>query len=298
MSKSLSPSKQVEAIRRKLKHYNSDWQPKRYLKTGNSELDAVFGHPELGIPYGKLIELSGPESNGKSAIALDLCARAQNDGALAMWGDVENSLDDEWASRRGVDVPKLFSFIPYVGTFGKEKAPRLISAEELLYELEQAITTTAQADPNSFRFVVVDSVTALLTKDEANAGLTDQNMRTKLSLASFLNRLLRRWVGLCQATNTTVLFINQLRINPTQLFGNPEYTTGGKALKFYCHVRVKIKRSTKGGYMMKAGMRKGVKGILANVKNKAGGAELSEVGYKIFFSGKSLYLPAEKIKKG
>jgi recombination protein RecA len=296
--KQLTPAQQINAIRKKLKHYNSDWQPQRYLKTGNEDLDGVFGNPELGIPYGKLIELSGPESNGKSAIALDLSARAQKDGAITIWIDAENSLDSEWASRRGVKMDELYAFSPYVGQFGKDKKPRLITAQEMLEEVEQVIVQTHQTFADSFRFVVLDSITALLTKDEAAGGLADQNMRTKLSLAAFLNQFLRRWVGLCQSTNTTVLFINQLRVNPTQMFGNPEYTTGGKALKFYCHVRSKIKRSTKGGYMTKGEERIGMKGVLENIKNKVGGVELSKVGYKVFWSGKTIYLPAEKILKG
>lgn len=296
--KQLTPAQQIESIRKKLKHYSSDWQPQRYLKTGNEDLDGVFGDPELGIPYGKLIELSGPESNGKSAIALDLIGKAQRDGAIAIWTDAENSLDDIWAKRRGVNVKELYKFSPYVGNFGKDKKPRLITAQEMLEEVEQLIVQTHQTFADSYRFVVVDSVTALLTKDEAAGGLADQNMRTKLSLAAFLNQLLRRWVGLCQSTNTTVLFINQLRVNPTQLFGNPEYTTGGKALKFYCHVRSKIKRSNKGGYMQKGDKHIGIKGVLENVKNKVGGVEQSRVGYKVFWSGTTIYLPAEKILKG
>ena len=110
-------------------------------------------------------------------------------------------------------------------------------------------------------------------------------MRTQMALPQFLGKLLRRWTGLFESYNVLGVFINQVRIAPGVAFGNPEYTPGGKALKFYCHIR-SIVRRTKGGRLMKSGKIVGLKGIITNLKNKAGGVEGSRCGYKIYFDGK------------
>jgi recombination protein RecA len=122
-------------------------------------------------------------------------------------------------------------------------------------------------------------------------------MRTKLSLAALLNQLLRRWVGFAQTSNTSILFLNQLRIDPTKMFGNPEYSPGGKALKFYCHARIKIRRTNKGGYLKKANKIIGLKGVMTVLKSKVGAHEGDTAGYKLYHSGKSVYTSADKVQK-
>lgn len=294
--KSLTPAERLALIRKKLTHFDLEWQPTQYLDTGSPELNAVFGVGRLGIPYGKMIELSGPESNGKSTIATDLVALAQKDGAEAHWYDAENSLNERWLTKRGVDVSNLYIHTPYLGKFQKEKKLRMIYAQEQAAEVESAIRDSHERDNSRSRILVVDSVTALLTQAEAVAGLEGQKMNTNMALAQFLGKLLRRWVSMCQATNTLMIFINQLRVNPMQMFGNPEYTTGGKALKFYCHVRVKCRRA-KGGKIMKANRALGIKGVLANFKNKVGGREGDQCAYKLYWNGKSLYFDSAELTK-
>lgn len=299
------PSVDVDAVRQRLHYMALEPPPRCYLDTGDEKLNGVWGHPKLGIAYGKLLEVAGNPSNGKTATAMDLIAMAQNDGAYTGWTDAENSYDDAWAAKRGVDNAKLHLIQPFVGIFpkkvevdkntGKQKfimedQPRLSTAEELCAAQEQMMAELYHADPKGKQFWCVDSVTALLTDDEAAGGVTEQNMRTKLSLASFLSRLLRRWIGIAQAYNATILFINQLRIDPNTYFGNPETTTGGKALKFYCHVRNRM-QTTEGGRIVQStgGGLIGLKGEIRNYKNKAGGLQGEKCPYKIYFNGPSRY---------
>lgn len=292
-----SAADRIAKIRKALRHYESDWTPSSYLTTGSESLDACIGTPGKGIPFGKMIELFGPESSGKSATALDLISVAQSQGADTIWLDAENSFEKAWARNRGVLTKRLHLIQPYVGMFDKDKKLRVSAAEELCEELEAILYDLRAEHPERPRLGVVDSVTALLSKDEQAAGVAKQNMRTKLSLSAFLSQLLRRWVGMCQSTNTTLIFINQLRINPNQLFGNPEYQPGGKALKFYCHIRAKVKRGDKGGKIVNAeGKKIGIRGVLTCVKTKVGGEEGASIGYKIYDNGKTVYVPVSAIK--
>jgi recombination protein RecA len=185
---------------------------------------------------------------------------------------------------------------PYVGKFGKEKQSRLINAQEMLQEAEDLIYFHHRNNANSKLVLIIDSVTALLTREESEAGLVNANFRTTQALPQFLGKLLRRWVGMAQSTNTTMIFINQVRINPMQRFGNPEYQPGGKALKFYCHSRITMRR-VKGGRLVKANKQFGIKGYIKNLKNKMGGLEYSEIGYKILFSGTTEFLSVATLKK-
>lgn len=300
-----TPAKELALIRGKLGYFSTEARPKDYLDLGDQDANNVLGHPKLGIAYGRLIEISGPEQSGKSAIAIDLLAAAQADGAIGIWVDAENSFDNEWASKRGVNINQLRLVAPYVGRFPRinkqtkkvsiEKVSRMISAQEMLTEAEEIIKLR-QDDEASKMFLVVDSVTALLTREEAETSLSDQGFKSNMSLPAFMGKLLRRWVGRAQAGNVTMVFINQLRTNPMQMFGNPEYTPGGKALKFYCHIRVGMRR-VKGGRVMHNGHQVGIKGYLKNFKNKVGGLEQSEVGYHINFSGDIEFLPVSQVRK-
>lgn len=301
--KIIDPAKELIAIRAAMGHLPSHKQYRYYLDLGDRDANNVFGHPDKGIRYGCQIEVSGAEQSGKSALAFDFLSAGQEDGAYGVWSDAENSLDKSWARKRGVDTDKLFHVYPYKGTFpvmvkGKKRMEeRMSNAQELLAESEAYVTRVSNRDPHAKFIHVVDSITALLTKEEMAAGLVDQNMRTGMALPAFMSKLMRRWVGFSQATNMTVIFINQLRTNPTQMFGNPDYTPGGKAAKFYCHVRVGMRR-VKGGRLVQSGEQIGIKGVAKNIKNKLGGKEFSEVGYKIMFKGSSEFLPADEMKKG
>lgn len=291
-----SPQQEVERIRGRLKHLTFQARPVSYLDTGSRELNEVFGHPDHGIPWGRLIELSGYESHGKTAIALSLLAMAQSQGAHGILVDFENSYDAEWAMQRGVDTDKLYVFAPYVGTFGSEKTPRLSTAQEVCAEVESMMSSLHAKHPKSNIFVVQDSIASMLPDAEAAMGVEVQNLRSKMALPSFLGALLRRWVGLAQSYGATVLFINQLRENPMAGFGDPSYTPGGNAPRFFCHIRARAGRS-KGGRILRKGKQVGIQGIIRNYKNKAGGQERAQVAYKIFFKGATEFFPAEQLVK-
>lgn len=282
------------AIRRKLLHYTSDWSPNMYLDTGSRRLNNVIGSPK-GIPYGKFIEIAGAESGGKTRLALYLIGLAQEDGANTVWYDAEATFDPSWAEQCGVNNESLVVIEPYQGKFGRKKEERISYAEDLLREIEALIKLWHAEDSACKNFIVIDSVTGMLVKSEAEKEVTETTQRAPL--ASFLSKFLRRWVAFCQSTNTVVLYVNQLRMNPAQMFGNPEYTPGGRALKFYSHVRVNLKRGPQKGDIPKSGKIIGIKGIIRNVKNKAGGVERSEVGYKFYHGGKTAFIDAQRIKR-
>jgi recombination protein RecA len=315
----LSWNEELELIRKKLGHYTSDFKPthfldcSKYLPKSGPYLNEVFGRPDDGLIFGKFIEIAGPESHGKSLQELILMAMAQKDGADCLQIDGENSWFGPWAQKWGVDPDRVGLIQPYVGNFGKKQKKRLkriqeaktdlkkvllrlSTAEELCEEAECLMTRMHERHPNGKIFLGIDSVTALLVGDEAEAGITGQNMRTNAALAMFLSRLLRRWVGLAQSYNILGVFINQLRTAPGVMFGDPEYTTGGKALKFYCHVRTRMKRTSK-GLLLQSGRPVGIRGTIRSVKNKIGGVEGTSVGYKLLFKGKPRYMDAELIRK-
>lgn len=294
--KALTPQQEVERLRSRLKHLTFQSRPTAYFDTGSPELNEVFGHPEHGIPWGRLIELSGFESHGKTAIALAMLAMAQSQGAYGILVDFENSYDPDWAAKRGVDTDKLYVFAPYVGTFGKEKVPRLSTAQEVCAEVESMMCQIYTKDPACHIFVVQDSIASMLPDVEAAMGLEDQNLRSKMALPTFLGGLLRRWVGLAQSYCATVLFINQVRHNPMAQFGDPTYCPGGNAPRFYCHIRARAGRS-KGGKVMRKGKQVGIQGIIKNHKNKAGGVERSQCGYKIIFNGPTEFFSADELVK-
>lgn len=293
----LSPAEEVKAIQEALGHVAEETRVRDWLDTGFPELNRVFGSEASGIPYGKIVELSGFESHGKTALTLMLAGLAQKDGAHVGWLDLENSFDPAWASLRGLDPDQTYLFESIVGTFGKEKAPRLIAAQELCEQVEMWILRKHAQDQNCKLFLGVDSVAALLTEDELNSGLSGANMRTNVSQAAFLSRLLRKWVAYAKAYNVTMIFINQIRVKPGVMFGNPEYTTGGNALPFYASIRVRMRR-VKGGKIEDAAKRTvGVRGTLTNHKNKAGGGSQpdAKIGFKMIFAGDTKFMkPTDK----
>jgi recombination protein RecA len=291
----LSVEAETALIKKKLKHFTS-LKPVRYwLNTGHKGLNGVFGSEERGIPYGKMTELSGFESHGKTAKMMRLGALAQKDGAEVGIVDLEWSWDPEWARSLGLDPDRVCVFRPEIGTFGTESEERMTTAEELFEEAELWMRRAHRRRPNGRIFLGVDSIAAILTEEEAAAGIQDQNMRTKVSLAAFLSQLLRRWVAIAANFNVLMVFVNQLRVAPGA-WGNPEYTPGGNAVRFYSAVRVRMYR--KGKKLLKGGQPIGIKGVLSNWKNKAGGGsrEGMQLGWKLYNVGTFKYVPVEEIK--
>ena len=293
--RALSPEEEIALIKKKLKQFTTLKPTKYWLDTGNEFLNRVFGSEEFGIPYGKIFEISGNESNGKTALLKRLMALAQRDGATCGVIMLEDSWDEEWAAKLGVDPKSVYVFRPEIGTFGTEKEIRITSAEELFSQAEMWIKRQSERNPDGRMFLGIDSIAAILTDEEAAAGIQDQNMRTKVSTATFLSFLLKRWVALAATANVMMPFVNQLRLAPGA-WGNPEYTPGGKAIRFYAAVRVKMSR--RGKPMLKNGKPVGIKGTLSNWKNKAGGGsrEGAKAGYKLYYAGKMKFVEAEEVK--
>ncbi|MDE2104403.1 MAG: hypothetical protein KGL39_44605 [Patescibacteria group bacterium] len=297
-----TPAEEQELIRRKLGHYTTVATTRDWLNTGSRRLNATLGSRELGIPYGKMLELHGWESHGKTLLMTFLMARAQKDGATVGLLDAENAYDPEWAKRMGLDTDRVYLFQPRVGRFSQsrgESGERLQTAEELCAEVEAWMDNESRKNPGGKVFLGVDSVTAFLPRDEAEAGLENQNMSTKVGLAKFMKQLLRRWTAVALTNNVMMVFINQLMMRPGVSFGNPEATAGGNALKFFCAVRAKVHR-VKGGRMIKSGAVVGVKAVVTNVKNKAGGASVEgkTCGFKYYFdSGSWRFVSAEDLRR-
>ena len=289
---------EVEYVRGGLEHYSTEGEHTQYwMDTGEPRLHSVLGSEAKGIPYGKIFEIFGPESQGKTTLALDLLASAQVEGAECAWIDLESSWDPDYAASRGVDTEKVRLFQPYIGTFGKSKEQRLITAEELLEEVEAWMELKHRKNPDGKIFAGLDSLAALLTEVEASGGIADQNMRTNFALPTFLSKLLRRWVAYMRVYNVMLILINQVRTKPN-VYGDPEDSPGGKALRLYCHIRVKIRRSA-GGQVKKNGKQIGIKGVITNIKNKAGGGSIEKlkIGYKIYFDGSAKFIEAEEVKE-
>lgn len=289
-----STHKEIERIRKKFSGVWTEARIAHWLDTGSTLLNSVFGSEAGGIPYGKLIEISGFQSHGKTALTLELMRYAQRNGAYCLWLDLENSWDPMWAVTRGVDPEGVVVFTQEVDA----KSGELITVEKLCARVEQAVASIHAHDPEARFFVGVDSVAAMLTEIESAGGL-DFNMRAQMSLPLFLSKLCRRWNAFAQTHNMMVVFINQIRTKPGVAYGDPEYTPGGHALPFYCAVRVSMRRTAGGKVLDNGGKQVGVQGTLTNKKNKAGGGsrEGAKIGFKIFFAKDSSYVPFKEIKR-
>jgi len=298
---------EVDAIRKKLKHVTVQKQPQHWLIPPFPELAEIFGDPKRGIPYGKIYEICGRFSGCKTAITQELAAMAQSiDNAEVGWIDLEASYDEQWAQVRGLDTSRVALFQPEVieDKKGEDKSKRKIggdthieSAEEIFSLAEYWIRSKFAKDPLTKIFMAIDSTVAILPKQEDDAGLEN---KARGVLAAFLSKMLRRWAPIVRTHNVMLFLINQLRINPGVAFGDPEYRPGGQALDFYTSVITKVKRSRgKGqGWIYIGGERKGVKGIIVNQKNKTGGEEAVEIGYKIYWNKRGKFLPASVILEG
>ncbi len=188
------------------------------IPTGCLDLDIALGIG--GIPRGRIIEIYGPESSGKTTMTLHFIAEAQKLGGIAAFIDAEHSLDPGYAKNLGVDVENLVISQPDNG--------------EQALEIAESLVRSGAVD-----IVVVDSVAALVPKAEIEGEMGDSHMGLQ---ARLMSQALRKLAGTISKSNTTIVFINQLREKIGVMFGNPETTTGGRALKFYSSVRLDIRR--------------------------------------------------------
>ena len=192
--------------------------PVAVISTGSISLDAALGVG--GFPRGRVTEIYGPESSGKTTIALQVIAEAQKKGGMAAFIDVEHALDPAYARKLGVDVDNLLVSQPDYG--------------------EQALEITgALIASGSIDVLVVDSVAALVPKAELDGEMGDSHMGLQ---ARLMSQALRKLTGVVSKSKTCLIFINQIREKIGVMFGNPETTTGGRALKFYSSVRIDIRR--------------------------------------------------------
>ncbi|MCK5329739.1 MAG: recombinase RecA [Candidatus Latescibacteria bacterium] len=188
------------------------------IPTGSLELDAALGLG--GVPRGRVVEIFGPESSGKSTLVLHIIAEAQKLGGLAAYIDAEHSMDPVWGRRLGVDTDNLLVSQPDCG-------------EEAL-EITDTLVRSGALD-----LIVVDSVAALVPRAELEGEMGDSHMGLH---ARLMSQALRKLTGTVSRSKTCLIFTNQIRMKIGVMFGNPETTTGGQALKFYSSVRMDIRR--------------------------------------------------------
>ena len=189
------------------------------IPTGCLSLDLALG--VFGVPRGRIIEIYGPEASGKTTLAQHIIAEAQKAGGIAAFVDAEHALDPSYAKKIGVNVDDLLISQPDTG-------------EQALDIVETLVRS------NAVDVIVVDSVAALTPKAEIEGEMGDQHMGLH---ARLMSQALRKLTGIISSSKTTVIFINQIRMKIGVVFGNPETTTGGKALMFYSSMRIEVRRS-------------------------------------------------------
>jgi recombination protein RecA len=189
-----------------------------FISTGSISLDIALGG---GIPKGRIVEVYGPESSGKTTLTLHVIAEAQKRGETAAFVDAEHALDPEYAKRIGVNTKELIVSQPDSG--------------EQALEIVEALVRS-----NSVDVIVIDSVAALTPRAEIEGEMGDSHMGLQ---ARLMSQALRKLTGVVSKSNSTVIFINQIRMKIGVMFGNPETTTGGNALKFYSSVRIEVRKS-------------------------------------------------------
>jgi recombination protein RecA len=188
------------------------------VPTGALSLDLALGVG--GVPRGRIVEIYGPESSGKTTLTLHAIANAQRNGGIAAFVDAEHALDPEYAKKLGVDIDSLLVSQPDTGEQALEIADMLVRS-------------------GSIDLIVIDSVAALVPRAEIEGEMGDSHVGLQ---ARLMSQALRKLTGALNSTNTTMIFINQLREKVGVFFGSPETTSGGKALKFYASVRLDIRR--------------------------------------------------------
>jgi recombination protein RecA len=194
--------------------------PVDVIPTGSLTLDLALGTG--GLPRGRVVEIYGPESSGKTTLAIHAIAEAQKQGGVAAFIDAENAFDSSYAARLGVDIENLLVSQPDNGEQALEIAENLIRS-------------------GAIDIIVIDSVAALTPKSEIEGEMGDSKMGLQ---ARLMSQALRKLTSTINKTNCCCIFINQLREKIGVMFGNPETTTGGNALKFYSSVRIDIRRAT------------------------------------------------------
>lgn len=188
------------------------------ISTGCMSLDLATGIG--GVPKGRIVEIFGPESSGKTTLTLHIIAEAQKNGGKAAFIDAEHALDPEYARNLGVDIDELLVSQPDYG--------------EQALEIVEMLVRSGAID-----IVVVDSVAALVPKHEIEGAMGDATVGLQ---ARLMSQALRKLAGMINKTNTTIVFINQLREKIGQMYGNPETTTGGRALKFFSSMRIDVRK--------------------------------------------------------
>ncbi len=188
------------------------------ISTGSIGLDAATGIG--GLPKGRIVEIYGPESSGKTTLALTVVAQAQKAGGEAAFIDAEHALDPVYASKIGVDVDSLLVSQPDDG--------------EQALEIAEALVRSSAID-----VIVVDSVAALVPRSEIEGEMGDSHVGAH---ARLMSQAMRKIAGAVSKSNTIIIFINQLREKVGVVYGNPEVTTGGRALKFYASIRIDVRR--------------------------------------------------------
>ncbi|HNW86442.1 MAG TPA: recombinase RecA [Candidatus Limiplasma sp.] len=188
------------------------------ITTGNLQLDLALGVG--GLPRGRVVEIFGPESSGKTTVALHCVAEAQRAGGVAAFIDAEHALDPQYAKKLGVDIDNLYISQPDNG--------------EQALEICEALVRSGAVD-----IVVVDSVAALVPRAEIEGDMGDSFVGLQ---ARLMSQALRKLTGVISKTNAVTIFINQLREKVGVMYGNPETTTGGRALKFYASIRLDVRR--------------------------------------------------------
>lgn len=199
---------------------SGDVQKMPSISTGSIKVDHALGIG--GLPKGRIIEIFGPESSGKTTLTLQVAAECQKAGGIVAFVDAEHALDPSYAQKLGVNVEELLVSQPDTG--------------EQALEIVDMLTRSGAVD-----LIIVDSVAALVPKAEIEGEMGDSHMGLQ---ARLMSQALRKITGKVKDTNTTVIFINQLRMKIGVMFGNPETTTGGNALKFYASVRIDIRGTT------------------------------------------------------
>ncbi|QOJ01833.1 MAG: recombinase RecA [Phycisphaeraceae bacterium] len=189
------------------------------ISTGSISLDLALGGK--GIPRGRIVEIFGPESSGKTTLALTVAAMAQKDGGVAAVIDAEHALDPTWARKIGVNIDELLVSQPDTGEQALEICEMLVRS-------------------NSVDVIIVDSVAALVPKAEIEGEMGDSIVGVQ---ARLMSQAMRKLTGVIARSNCTVIFINQIREKIGVMFGSPETTTGGRALKFYSSVRIDVRRT-------------------------------------------------------
>lgn len=188
------------------------------ISTGSLSLDMALGVG--GIPRGRVTEIFGPEASGKTTLTLHIIANAQKQGGVAAFIDAEHALDPDYAKRLGVDVKNLWIHQPDTGEQALDIAEKLVSS-------------------NGVDIIVIDSVAALTPRAEIEGEMGDLNIGLQ---ARLMSHALRKLSGIVSKTHTSLIFINQIREKIGVMFGNPETTPGGRALKFYASVRIEIRK--------------------------------------------------------